>query len=157
MTSAVRPVQIDCSTDRGWQALSAVRDNARLAGKPFIVKIIPAIEPRRSIDQNALFQKWSREYACHFLNKQTVTEAEHEAMKYTLQRHCYAETGWPYLLGEKRDLFTGEVKPDRAHTSGFDKGEMHQFLNWVQNRAAQDGLLLESLGEYAQLQQEQVA
>lgn len=114
-------------------------------------------DTKRSIDQNALFQKWAREYACHTLNKQTVSEAEHDAMKYTLQRHAYADTGWAYLLGEKRDLFTGEVKPDRAHTKNFDKGEMHQFLNWVQNRAAQDGLMLESLGEYQQLQAEQVA
>lgn len=122
-----------------------------LAGKTPWVKF-EAPKQKRSIDQNSLFQKWAREYAGHILKKSEVTEAEHDAMKYTLQRHCYAETGWDYLLGEKRDLFTGEVKPDRAHTSDFGVGQMHQFLNWVQARAANDGLMLESLGEYKELQ-----
>lgn len=142
--------QMDITGDLSWAHFSEMRSQMLLAGKRVIVQFVKGT---RSIDQNALFQKWAREYACHVLKKPKVSEAEHEAMKYTLQRHCYAETGWDYLLGEKRDLFTGEVKPDRAHTSGFDKGEMHQFLNWVQARAANDGLILESLGEYKELQE----
>ena len=39
MTSAIRPVRIDASTDRGLEALLAVRANALLSGKPFVVTV----------------------------------------------------------------------------------------------------------------------
>ena len=39
MTSAVRAVRIDCTSDRGWEALAAVRANALLAGKSFVVTV----------------------------------------------------------------------------------------------------------------------
>lgn len=127
---------------------------ALLAGKHLTYKIGKP-ESARSQSQNALFQVWAREYACHLLNQHKVTEEQQEDMKYTLQRHCYAEMGWDYLISRNADLFTGEEKPARAPTKRFGVGEMHQFLNWVQMKAANDGLILESKGEYKELQEAQ--
>jgi len=112
---------------------------------------------RRSIEQNALYQLWARDYAKHLLGREKITEAEHEAMKMTLQRHCYIENGWSFLIEVLPDMFGGKAKPSRRSTTDFDKGEMHQFMNWVQYKAADDGLILESLGEYAELKQGQAA
>lgn len=111
----------------------------------------------RSMDQNSLLQVWSREYARHVLKRDEVTEAEQEAMRITLQRACYAATGWDWLIEHVPDLFTGETKPQRRSTTKFSKGEMTELLSWIQHRAAEDGLILESLGEYAELQAAQVA
>jgi hypothetical protein len=140
----------------GPRFLRWMRDN--WSQYPACIKVTKYSHPR-SIDQNSLYQKWSRQYAAHLLKKteSEVTEEEHEAMKYTLQRHCYKDTAWEFLLGVKRDLFTGEEKPDRARTHNFDTGEMHQFLNWIQAKAADDGLILESLGEYRDMVEAQNA
>jgi hypothetical protein len=111
----------------------------------------------RSLDQNSLLHKWCREYAVHLLKRDDVTEDEKEAMRITLQRACYAATGWDWLIEHVPDLFSGETKPQRRSTRKMDKGEMHLMLNWIQQRAAEDGLILESLGEYRELQESQVA
>ena len=126
------------------------------AGKKPVVQFIEH-QNHRSLDQNALFQKWAREYACHLLNKDKVSKEEHEAMKYTLQRQCYAQMGWDYLLARRTDLMTGEQKVERRSTTDFDVGEMYQFMNWIQASAAERGLILESLGEYQELQRREVA
>jgi hypothetical protein len=114
---------------------------------------------RRSLDQNALFQKWARTFAAHVfkVKESEVTDTQHEAMKISLQRKCYAQTGWKFLIVHYPDAFGGESKPQRAPTSKMEKGELHSFLDWVQMFAAEDGLTLESLGEYADLQERQVA
>lgn len=111
----------------------------------------------RSLPQNALFQKWAREYACHLLKVKKPTEAQHEAMKITLKRAAYSSQHWPWLLEEVTDLFTGECSKRLRSSSNYDKGEMHLFMNWVQMRAAEDGLTLESLGEYQELAEAQSA
>ena len=114
---------------------------------------------RRSLDQNALFQKWARTFAAHEfgVTEEQVTETQHEAMKISLQRQCYAATGWDFLIVFYPDAFGGKSKPQRAPTSKMGKGELHQFLTWVQSFAAERGLILESLGEYHKLQQRQIA
>ena len=109
---------------------------------------------QRTLDQNALFQHWARQYAEHLLNRKP-TEADHEAMKYTLQRHCYADTAFDFLITSKKDLFTGSEKPDRAPTSKLKTGEMFAFMEWVQAKAADAGLILEAKGEYADLKRGQ--
>lgn len=111
----------------------------------------------RSLPQNALFQKWAREYVQHLLKVPAPSDAQHEAMKITLKRAAYTANGWPWLLEEVTDLFTRETSKRLRSSTKYDKGEMHMFLNWVQAKAADDGLILESLGEYRELQERQVA
>jgi len=111
----------------------------------------------RSLSQNALLNVWAREYAQHVLGKDEVTEDEQEAMRITLQRACYAATHWEWLIEHVTDLFTGESKPQRKSTTKMDRGELSQLLDWIQHRAAEDGLILEAQGEYAELRERQVA
>lgn len=111
----------------------------------------------RSLDQNALLHVWCGEFARHTLNKAKVTETEKEAMRFTLQKHCYLATGWEWLVEQTTDMFTGETKLQRRSTTKFAKGEMTVFLEWIQHEAANRGLILESMGEYQELQERQVA
>ena len=116
-------------------------------GYAIVLKPQKYVTPR-SMDQNALYWVWVTEYACHLLNKTKITEEEKQAMSYTLKRHCYKETNWPFLLVDRADLFTNEKKPQAASTSDFSKHQMFDFMCWVQARAADDGLILESQGDY---------
>ena len=110
----------------------------------------------RKLSQNALYQVWAREFAAHTLKKAKaeVTDLEHKAMKITLQRHGYA-AGMKYLVIMVADLFTGTEKPQRRSTSDLDTGEMFAYMEWVQATAAEQGLILESTGEYDELRRGQ--
>jgi len=111
----------------------------------------------RSLDQNSLLQVWARQYVCHLLAVEKPSDAELEAMKVTLKRSCYAENGWSWLIEDVKDLFTGESSKRLKSSADYDVGEMHSFLDWVQRKAANDGLILESLGEFQELREAQNA
>ena len=111
----------------------------------------------RSMDQNALFWVWAGEFARFLLDKQKITVAEKEDMAYTLQRRCYADTGWDWLITQRTDLMGGGSRTDRRSTTKFAKGEMMVFLDWVQMQAADRGLILEARGEYQELKDAQAA
>jgi hypothetical protein len=111
----------------------------------------------RSLDQNALLHVWCTDYVKHLLRVEKPTAAQREAMKITLKRACYAETGWSWLIESVTDLFTGEVSTRLASSASYDVGEMHSFLDWIQRRAADDGLILQSMGEFQELRDAQTA
>jgi hypothetical protein len=112
---------------------------------------------RRSLSQNALFAIWARTYCSHLLRLEKPSEAQEEAMRITLKRAAYTEHGWKWLLQDVEDLFTGQKSKKLRSSKDYDKGEMHMFLDFVQRRAAEDGLILEAMGEYLELQKAQVA
>ena len=119
----------------------------------------PRIGEQRSLDQNALYQVWSREYAAYLLKKpvKQITEGELDGMKRILKAHAYRDNGWDFMIYEKINPFTGEIKRDYRSTKNYKTGEMFQFLTWVQMKAATDGLVLESKGEFKHNQQRQAA
>ena len=150
-----------------WIARNPAELQARVAGFcrqleqqaifPICWQAKPYTNPR-SLDQNALYWVWVTEFAQHLLNKKKISAAEKEDMAYTLQRHCYAAMGWDWLLTTPVDLLTGKPgKPQRKSTTKMLKGEMTLYLEWVQSAAADRGLILESVGEYAELQASQNA
>ena len=110
----------------------------------------------RTLDQNALFHIWLREYAGYLLkkNREMVTEKESEDMKATAKRRCYAETGWGFILIQRKDLITGQVAQVLQSSKKYSLGEMFMFLDWVQLWASDNGLILESKGEHKKLRDE---
>jgi hypothetical protein len=114
----------------------------------------------RSLDQNALLHVWLTEY-CAFLlrkDKREVSEGELEGIKKKAKRMYYAQTGAQWMVISPIDPHTGEVgKPILRSSKKYGRGEMFLFLNWLQMTAANDGLVLESRGEYAKLQRQQEA
>ena len=111
----------------------------------------------RSLDQNALLHVWCTEYAAHLLtrHKKEVSEGELEGMKRIAKKNAYGEHGWDWLIHEVVNPFNPEQKKkDYTSSRKWKKGEMFLFLTWLQAKAADDGLVLESKGEYAKLQRE---
>ena len=111
----------------------------------------------RSLDQNALLHVWLTEYAAHLLGKhrKQITEAELEGIKKIAKRRYYAETGAEWMVVKPVDPWTGEEgAPVLRSSKHYTRGEMFLFLSWLQLTAANDGLVLESLGQYAKLQRE---
>jgi len=111
----------------------------------------------RSLDQNSLFHCWLTEYAAHLagITKKQVTPGMIEFTKRKCKKAYYALTGAPWMLTKLVDPVTGE-EGDTIYASSKDYkvGEMFLFLTWLQNHAANDGCILESLGQYAKLQRE---
>lgn len=118
------------------------------------------IGEKRSIDQNSLLHVWLTEYAAHLLDKdkKRVTRGELEGMKRHAKRMYYAETGQPWMVHEVINPADPEQKKRDFTSSGdWKRGEMYHFLTWLQVKAAGDGLILESRGEYADLQRKEAA
>ena len=111
----------------------------------------------RSLVQNSLLHVWLTIYAAYLLQKdrRSVTEAELEGIKKTAKRRFYAETGAAWMVIHPIDPFTGEIlQPVLRSSKNYTREEMFHFLTWLQMTAAEDGLVLESRGQYAKLQRE---
>ena len=110
----------------------------------------------RTLDQNALFHVWLTEYAAHLLrkDKRDVTEAELEGMKLASKQRYYNETGADWMLFIPINPLTGaEYSKSFRSSRGYARGEMFQLLTRMQMWAAEDGLVLESKGEFQKLQE----
>lgn len=116
----------------------------------------PRIGPDRSLDQNALFHAWLTECAAYYLSKpkDDVTPTDVESMKITAKRHYYASTGAAFMVEEVKDIWRGNTKKSYTSSARWSRGEMFDVLTWLQMKAANDGLILESKGEFNKLQRE---
>lgn len=133
------------------QFVSNVRDlfaqHKRLVFSP------PEMGAGRSLDQNALFHVWMREYAGHLTKTapNLVPTGVIEGMK----RHCkvmfYNETRANWIMTNIVNPKTGQSKKDVVSTKHLSKSHMFEFMEWIQASAANDGLILESKGEYQEL------
>ena len=115
MTSAVRSVRIDCTTDSGWQALANVRANALLGGHKFVVQVVG---PRRSLDQNAISHALYTQIAAQ-LEDQTVQEVRAE---------CKLRFGIPLLRAGNPEFKAMYDKTIRATLDYEEKLKAMEFL-----------------------------
>lgn len=116
----------------------------------------PRFGKDRSLDQNALFHVWLSQWIAYKLNKdkRMVTKSELAGIKRTMKKLAYIHLRADFLIHEIKDYSTGETKKDYTSSKDWKRGEMYQVLELMQNIAAQDGLILESKGEFKRLQDE---
>ena len=116
----------------------------------------PRIGADRSISQNSLFHVWATEYAAYILrkDKREVLPGELDGMKRTIKQRftltypdCKNWTTYEII-----NPFTNERKRDYTSSKTWRTGEMFMVLTFVQMTAAQDGLILESKGQFAKNQ-----
>jgi len=143
-----RAVQIDCSTDTGWQALSNVRANALLSSKPFVVQVLGE---RRSLDQNALSHALYTQIAAQ-LEDQTVQE---------IRAECKLRYGVPILRAasdEFRNRYDKVIKPHDYETklalmewlpvtSLMDKAQFSEYVDTVIREYSKAGISIVMPGE----------
>lgn len=110
----------------------------------------------RSLDQNALFHIWIREYAGHLLKKspKLVSSGEIDGMKRHAKITFYNETRNEWMLHTIVNPKTKVSKKDVRSTTNLSKAQMFEFMEWLQAMAAGDGLILESKGEFARMLEE---
>ena len=113
----------------------------------------------RSLDQNALFHVWCTDYAAHLLNKtkKDVTKGELNGMKRIVKKKFNAAVSNNFMVGIITDPFTGDTKKDYTSSSDWKSGEAFIVMEWLQLHAANDGLILESLGQYDKLKRTQTS
>lgn len=115
----------------------------------------PRIGKDRSLDQNALFHVWLTEWIAYKLNKakNLVSRAELAGIKRTVKKLAYQHLRQDFLVHTITDYDTGATKKDYTSSKDWKRGEMFMVLELIQNLAAEDGLILESKGEFKKLQE----
>ncbi len=108
----------------------------------------------RSLDANALLHVWAREYTAHLLGKHTkkVTKGELAGFKRTAKiRYTQAHPN-DFTVHTVECPFTRQEKRDYSSSADWKVSELFAFMEWLQLTAANDGLILESTGQYGKLQ-----
>lgn len=112
----------------------------------------------RSLDQNALFHVWCTEWIAYKLGKhpKAVIKSELAGMKRTAKKifllaHPDCKE---WMVHEIVDYSTGATKKDYTSSKDWLTGEMYMVLTFIQLCAAEDGLILESKGQFNKLQRE---
>lgn len=123
----------------------------------YITYSAPRIGKDASMDQKALFNIWIREYAAHLLNKgpKQVTKGEHYGMKRHIKKMFNTFNANNFMVHDVINPFTKESKRDYTSTKDWKVGEAFILMEWLQLHAANDGLILESLGQYDKLKRKQ--
>lgn len=105
----------------------------------------------RTLSQNALLHVWLTEYCAHLLgiDKDSVTPSMIEVAKKTAKRKCYAETAQEWLIETvPNPLDKGKLVNKLTSSASWSPEQCFYFMEWLQSIAANDGLILESKGEY---------
>lgn len=125
----------------------------------YITFLKPRIGEKRSLDQNSLFHVWLTIFIAAKLDKdrKEVTKAELAGIKRTIKKLAYLHLRESFLIHEITDYSTGEIKKDYTSSSDWKRGEMYAVLNFFQMMAADQGVVLESAGEFKQLQNHEVS
>ncbi len=113
----------------------------------------PRIGKDRSLDQNALFHLWATEYAAHLLgnDKKSVTKGELAGMKRIIKKRFNALNPNNFMVHDVTDPFTGNTKRDYTSSADWKVGEAFMVMEWLQLYAANDGLILEAIGQFDKL------
>jgi hypothetical protein len=144
------------NSDHGLMfAINVVTDLYRKHGHITISDV--RIGADRSIDQNSLLHVWLTECAAFYLSKhkKDVTPTDLEGMKRAAKARFYVEHKQPWMVHEISNPWTNAKKKDYTSSKSWKRGEMTMFLDWLQNVAATDGILLEAIGEYAKIKRDQ--
>lgn len=118
----------------------------------------PRIGADRSIDQNALFHVFCTEWIAYKLDKdpRDVQKNELAGMKRTVKKIFYSQNpSADWMVEIVTDYSTWRQKKDYTSSSSWKTGEMFAVLEFMQNAAAMDGIILESKGQFLKLQKEQ--
>lgn len=116
----------------------------------------PRIGKDRSLDQNALFHVWITEYVAHLL-KITTKEASKRkgeliGMKRVIKKRFNSANPNNFMVHDVVDPFSGNTKRDYTSSADWKVGEIFMVMEWLQLHAANDGLILESIGQYEKFQ-----
>lgn len=116
----------------------------------------PRLGKDRSLSANALFHVWATEYAAHLLkkDKRQISAGELAGMKRVIKQRYNSQFPNNFMVIEVVDPFTGNTKRDFSSSADWKVGEMFVVLEWLQMYAANDGLILESIGQYEKFQRE---
>lgn len=113
----------------------------------------------RSLPQNALFHVFCTEWIAFKLDRRpkSIEKFELAGMKRTVKKMYLIEhpESSTWMVQEITDYTTGMKKKDYTSSADWKQPEMYSVLTFMQNEAANQGLILESTGEFARLQREQ--
>lgn len=144
-----------CSVQTAAQMMKIVEEN--FAKDRYTIYTIKS-GPMSSMPQLALCHIWLRQWIAHIYHKKEsdVTNEELEDFKRKAKTKYYQETGESFAMAWMYDAMAPEKKSLQPTSIGdWQQGECFAFMEWMQLKAAEGGLILESRGEHKKLKQEQ--
>lgn len=106
---------------------------------------------QRSLPQSNLFHMWVRKWAAHYhkCEPKQVTKKQFTDWKLTLKALYYVDSHDQEMIYVPTNMATGEeAKAQFQSTAELSTGSMFNFMEFVQNYAAEHGCLLDASGEY---------
>lgn len=112
------------------------------------------IGPKSSMPQKALIHIWFKIWVAFIYKKPVdlVTANEIDAMKRSVKVRYYNETAASFMVEELRDpLAPDKRRLEFTSIATWGQGECFAVMEWMQDKAAEQGLILEADGEYKTL------
>jgi hypothetical protein len=104
-----------------------------------------------TLPQKALIHIWLKTWAAFALHKreEDVTKQEMEGMKRSVKARYYHETGAAFMVEEIFDpLAPTKRRLEYTSIADWSPADCYHVMTWMQGQAAQNGLVLEAVGEY---------
>jgi len=133
-----------------------LRSISELIDKKEAFKVKVTGMSNRSLSQSALLHIWVREYAAWRFKVplKSIQKSDVDDAKIILKQAAYNNADYRWLCKRVTNHDTGISALVLKSTSEYDKGEMFMFMEFVQAFAAQQGVALETLGEFGRLKDE---
>lgn len=111
----------------------------------------------RTLPMNDLLHVWLTELAADLLkcHVKQINKGILNGTKRTAKKTFYLERHYPWMIYEIVCPLTGNRKKEFTSTASWKKGEMLEFMNWLQMFAAEKGTILESRGEHSKAVKQQ--
>jgi hypothetical protein len=109
-------------------------------------------------EQLALFHIWLRKWVGHNFHKtdDEVSKHEIEKFKQEVKEQYYQETGAYWMVETVPDKLSANGQRVRmTSAASWSNGEAFKIMEWMQMKAAERGLILESTGEHQKLKEQQ--
>ena len=124
----------------------------------YITYAAPRIGADRSLTQSALFHVWCREYAAakRKISTKDVNEGLLNGVKRIVKQEftSYHPFCHNFMVYELENIRDESKRKDYTSSTSWKRGEMYMVLHWFQMMAAEEGIILESKGEFAKNQRE---
>ncbi|HEX7762567.1 MAG TPA: hypothetical protein VF433_03015 [Cellvibrio sp.] len=116
------------------------------------------IGPRSSMPQKALIHIWFRTWVAHLTRQRErdVTQKQINGMKHWVKKHYYLQTGADFMIDHEPDPYDPrQLRKTFSSIADWSPAECADVMTWMQATAANNGLILESMGEFQRLKQQQ--
>lgn len=146
---------IACSVGSLMAFLKLAED---LWNKEHYIEFSWKIGPRSSMPQKALMHIWLRQWVAHLTKQKErdVTQKQVDGMKHWVKKNFYLQTGADFMIDmEPNPYDLRESRRTFSSIADWTPAQCNEVMTWMQATAANNGCILESMGEFQEMNNSQ--